>query len=132
MMSSMKKFFIFTVLLFCSGLIFAESKVYNLYDFYTDLPVIYTRCNDNEEISITAEIALAYNKNDTAALNEIKNRKIEIIDFLRSYFSKKTYAEIYGHKDLIQIEIRDYINEKILTQSRIREIIFIKLELLHL
>ena len=61
-----------------------------------------------------------------------RNRKIEIIDFLRSYFSKKTYAEIYGHKDLIQIEIRDYINEKILTQSRIREIIFIKLELLHL
>lgn len=132
MMSSMKKFFIFTVLLFCSGLIFAESKVYNLYDFYTELPVIYTRCNDNEEISITAEIALAYNKNDTAALNEIKNRKIEIIDFLRSYFSKKAYAEIYGHKDLIQIEIRDYINENILTQSRIREIIFIQLEMLHL
>jgi len=131
-MSSMKKFFIFTVLLFCSGLIFAESKVYNLYDFYTELPVIYTRCNDNEEISITAEIALAYNKNDTAALNEIKNRKIEIIDFLRSYFSKKAYAEIYGHKDLIQIEIRDYINENILTQSRIREIIFIQLEMLHL
>lgn len=95
------------------------------YDWYTSLDQIRTMSNDTTPASVTVTIALGYKKDDKQASTEITEKRIEIIDFLRRYFSSKTFVELsFEFEDILREEIRNQINDDILSNSKIRDVRF--------
>lgn len=94
-------------------------------DWYTSLPTVKTRTNDPIPASVLVDIALGYKTGDKVASTEITQRQIEIGDFLRRFFSQKTAEELNSrYEDKIRIEIRNSINDDILSNSKIRDVRF--------
>ena len=96
-----------------------------VYDWYTSLPQVRTTTSDSIPASVVVEVALGYKKDDKAASTEITERRIEITDFLRRFFSEKTVVELRPqNEEVLRQQIRDQINDDILSNSRIRDIRF--------
>ncbi|MDD7460471.1 MAG: flagellar basal body-associated FliL family protein [Spirochaetales bacterium] len=95
------------------------------YDWYTSLDQIRTSTSDAVPASVTVAIALGYKKDDKMASSEITERRIEIIDFLRRFFSEQTVEDLKPqNEELLRQQIRDQINDDILSNSRIRDVRF--------
>lgn len=95
------------------------------YDWYTSLDQIRTSTSDAVPASVSVTIVLGYKKDDKVASTEITARRIELIDFLRRFFSEKTVEELSPkNEDALKIDIRDQINDNILTKSKIRDVKF--------
>ena len=95
------------------------------YDWYTSLDQIRTLTSDANPASVSVTIALGYRKDDKQASTEITSRRIEIIDFLRRFFSEKTTEELRPqNEEMLKQQIRDQINDDILSNSRIRAVMF--------
>lgn len=98
-------------------------------DWYTSLATIRTRSADTVPASIVVDLALGYKQGDNAASTEITSRLVELNDFLRRYFAQKTYAELQPqYEENLKIEIRNAINDQILSSSKIRDIAFKQLD----
>ena len=97
-----------------------------IYDWYTSLGMIQTQTCDEQPATVRVDIALGYTKDDKKTSTEITQQTIPIKDFLRKYFSSKTAAELRNsnNEDALKIEIRNGINDKILSESKIRDISF--------
>lgn len=95
------------------------------YDWYTSLDQIRTSTSDPVPANVTVTIALGYQKDDRTAATEITERRIEIIDFLRRFFSEQTYEDLLPqNEEVLRQQIRDQINDDILSNSRIRDVRF--------
>lgn len=95
------------------------------YDWYTSLDQIRTSTSDPVPASVSVTIALGYKKEDKAASTEITERRIEIIDFLRRFFSEQTVEDLRPqNEEVLRQQIRDQINDDILSNSRIRDVRF--------
>ena len=100
-------------------------------DWYTSLGDIRTKTSDETPASVVVDIALGYKKDDKATSTEITQRSIELRDFLRRYFTEKTVAELKPQNEQkIKIELRNAINDEILSSSKIKDISFLKLDVL--
>lgn len=95
--------------------------------WYQSLGVLKVRTADRIPATLIVDIALGYTNNDKATPQEITARKVEIIDFLRFYFKKKTVAEL-KQEEKIKIEIRNEINDNILTNTKIKDVRFTQYE----
>ena len=97
-----------------------------IYDWYTSLGIIQTTTADDPPATVCVDVALAYKKDDKAASSEITARLVELKAFLRRYFSSKTAAELRNpnNEDALENEIKNGINDKILSSSRIRDVVF--------
>ena len=83
---------------------------------------------DNVPASLMVQVAFGYTSNDKSTPQEISARKVEITDFLRSYFQSKTVAEL-KQEDKIKIEIRNEMNDNVLTRNKIKDVRFTKYEI---
>ncbi len=96
-----------------------------VYYWYTSLDQIRTSTSDPVPASVSVTIALGYKKDDKMASSEITERRIEIIDFLRRFFSEQTVEDLKPqNEELLRQQIRDQINDDILSNSRIRDVRF--------
>lgn len=97
-----------------------------IFDWYTSLGIIQTKTNEDNPATVRVDVALAYKKDDTATSEEITKRTVEIKAFLRRYFSEKTAKELRNtnNEDEMENEIKNGINEKILTSGQIRDVVF--------
>ena len=97
-----------------------------IYDWYTSLGIIQTTTCDDPPATVRVDVALAYKKDDKATSTEITQRTVELKAFLRRYFSGKTAAELRNtnNEDALENEIKNGINDKILSSSRIRDVVF--------
>lgn len=103
---------------------FTEKR--EVYDWYTSLDQIKTTTSDPIPASVVIQVALGYKKDDKKASTEITQRTVEIRDFLRRYFSEKTSEDLKPqNEDKLKIEIRDQINDDILSDSKIKDIKFL-------
>ena len=99
--------------------------------WYTSLGAIRTKTSDDISASVVVDIALGYKKDDKATSTEITQRNIELKDFLRRYFTEKTIAELKPQNEQkLKIELRNAINDEILSTSKIRDISFLQLDVL--
>jgi flagellar FliL protein len=97
--------------------------------WYTSLGTIRTRTSDILPATVVVEAVLGYKTADNAASTEITARQVEIKDFLRRYFTEKTVEELGPrNEEKLRIEIRNYINDDILSNSKIRDIKFLQLD----
>lgn len=97
-----------------------------IFDWYTSLGIIQTATCDDPPASVRVDIALGYKKDDKATSTEITQRLVELKSFLRRYFSGKTAAELRNpnNEDALENEIKNGINDKVLSSSRIRDVVF--------
>ena len=99
-------------------------------DWYTSLGEIQTKTSDNSA-SVVVNVYLGYKKEDKVASAEITAQRIPIRDFLRRYFADKTPEELTPKiEEKLKIEIRNQINDTILSKSKIRSISFDKLNVI--
>ena len=100
-------------------------------DWYTSLQQIRTKTNDPIPASVLVDVVLGYKKDDKATSTEITSRNVEIRDFLRRYFTGKSSLELKpGNEEALRIEIRNTINDDILSTSRIKDVRFLSLEVI--
>lgn len=100
-------------------------------DWYTSLGAIRTKTSDDIPASVVVDIALGYKKDDKQCSTEITQRNIELKDFLRRYFTQKTIAELRPQNEQkLKIELRNEINDEILSSSKIKDISFLQLDVL--
>ena len=111
-------------------------KIYNLSYELKDLLVNNSRIvllnNLEEEMNNNDEVmALAYKKDDKATSTEITQRTVELKDFLRRYFTQKSAEELRPqNEENLKIEIRNAINDSILSSSKIKDVRFLKLRVI--
>lgn len=100
-------------------------------DWYTSLGQISTKTSDALPASVIVEVVLGYKKEDKAASTEITSRQIEIKDFLRRYFTEMTVNDLRPkNEDKRRIEIRNAINDDILSSSKIKDVRFLSLQVI--
>ncbi len=97
-----------------------------IFDWYTSLGLIQTSTCDDPPATVRVDVALAYKKDDKATSTEITQRTVELKSFLRRYFSGKTAAELRNpnNEDALENELKNGINDKILSSSKIRDVVF--------
>ncbi len=102
-----------------------------LLDWYSSLGSIRTKTNDQEPATVTVDVVLGYKKEDKATSTEITQRTIELKDFLRRYFTQKSADELAPqNEENLKIEIRNAINDSILSSSKIKDVRFMQLDVI--
>ncbi len=100
-------------------------------DWYRSLGIIKTRTGDEEAASVVVDIALGYKKDDKKCSTEITQRTVELKDKLRNYFAQKSKDELRPQdEDKLKIEIRNMINDDILSDSKIKSVSFQQLDVI--
>lgn len=96
-----------------------------IYDWYSSLGSIRTITCDDTPALVTVDVVLGYKKDDKAVSTEITSRNIEIVNFIRRFFEKKTVNDLKPeNEDTLREEIVKEINEKILTSTKIKDVRF--------
>ena len=102
-----------------------------LLSWYNSIGSIKTKTCDEVPASVIVEVVLGYKVDDKTTATEITQRQIEIKDFLRRYFTGKTTAELRPNNEAkLQMEIRNTINDDILSTSRIKDVKFLQLDVI--
>ena len=100
-------------------------------DWYTSLGQVSTKTSDALPASVIVEVVLGYKQADKAASTEITQRQIEIKDYLRRYFTELSVEDLRPrNEEKRRIEIRNAINDDILSSSKIRDVRFLSLQII--
>ena len=100
-------------------------------DWYTSLGLIQTRTMEANPAQVRVDVVLGYKKEDKATSTEITQRTVELKDFLRRYFTQKTAEELRPqNEENLKIEIRNAINDSILSSSKIRDVRFMQMDVI--
>ena len=100
-------------------------------DWYTSLGLIQTRTMEANPASVRVDVVLGYKKEDKATSTEITQRTVELKDFLRRYFTQKTADELRPqNEENLKIEIRNAINDTILSSSKIKDVRFMQMDVI--
>ncbi len=91
--------------------------------WYQAIGILKVYTADRIPATLIVDVALGYTNNDKSTPQELSARKVEIIDFLRSYFKGKTTAEL-RQEEKIKIEIKHEINDNVLTKNKIKDVRF--------
>lgn len=100
-------------------------------DWYSSLGSIRTKTSDVNPSSVIVDVVLGYKKDDKATSTEITQRTVELKDFLRRYFTQKSADELRPqNEEGLRIEIRNAINDSILSSSKIKDVRFMQLDVI--
>jgi flagellar FliL protein len=99
--------------------------------WYTSVGQIRTKTSDTLAASVMVDCVLGYKKDDKTTATELTSRQVELKDYLRRYFSEKTMADLSPrNEEKLRIEIRNAINDDILSTSKIRDVRFLTLDVI--
>lgn len=102
-----------------------------VYAYFDPIGPIITRTKDAANYSVTVEMVLGYDLEDVAASSELSNRKPELIDFVRSYFTGKYAAEMQPENEVrLKQDIKEILNTRFLDTAKVRIILFNKLDVM--
>jgi flagellar protein FliL len=98
-------------------------------DWYSSLGTMRMKTSDENPANVVVEVVLGYKKDDKNTSAEISQRTIELKDFLRRYFTQKTADDLKPqNEENLKIEIRNAINDNILSTSKIKDVKFLTLD----
>ncbi len=100
----------------------------DILQWFQAIGTIKVRSADRIPATVLVDVAFGYTNNDKTTPQELSARKVEIIDFLRNYFENKTVTEL-KQEEKIKIEIRNEINDNILTKNKIKDVRFTKYDI---
>jgi flagellar FliL protein len=100
-------------------------------NWYQAIGSIRTRTSDAIPASVNVDTVFGYSTDDKVAPMELTQRQVEIKDMLRRYFTEKMKDELTPkNEDKLRIEIRNRMNDEILTTSKIRDVRFLTLDVM--
>jgi flagellar FliL protein len=100
---------------------------------YTLIGQVTTRTRDKIVTNVTVEVILQYDLNNAAAATELTQRQYDLRDFVRQYFSGKSAAELTPDKEpVLKNEIREILNTRILDTAKVRNVLFLKLDVMEM
>ncbi|MEM9423987.1 MAG: flagellar basal body-associated FliL family protein [Spirochaetota bacterium] len=102
-----------------------------IYTYYDQIPDLRTRTADASPRSVTVKIELGYDGEVFLNLSEeLTQRKPQLTDFFRKYFSSRTARELGGtNEDRVKEELKMMINE-LLQNGKIEEVVFTDFQVL--
>jgi flagellar FliL protein len=100
------------------------------YNYYDMIGSITTRTKDFPTAStVTVEMIIGYDLNDLNASSELVNRRYELRDFTRRFFTGKYASDLVPEREEeLKKEIREMLNTRFLDTARARIILFNKLD----
>jgi flagellar FliL protein len=100
------------------------------YSYYDQIGVITVNTKDYPVAStVTVEMIIGYDMGDQASSLELVNRRWEIRDFVRRYFTGKYAAELApDREEELKKDIREALNTRFLDTARARLILFNRLD----
>ncbi|MCL2214800.1 MAG: flagellar basal body-associated FliL family protein [Treponema sp.] len=82
-------------------------------------------------VSVTVDMIIGYDLDDTTASQELISRRYELRDFVRRYFRQKTAAELVPEREeTLKAEIREMLNTRFLDSRGARVILFNRLDVM--
>jgi|TergutMp193P3_1026864.scaffolds.fasta_scaffold00529_12 flagellar FliL protein len=104
-----------------------------VYSMYTQLGSITTRTKDPISSSVTVDMVIGYDMDDSDAATELINRQYELRDFVRRYFTGKYAAELVPEREEeLKKDIREQLNTRFLDTARARIILFTRLDVMEM
>jgi flagellar FliL protein len=102
------------------------------YSYYDTIGTVTTRTKDYPvTASVTVEMILGYDLGDQPASLELVQRRWEIRDFTRRYFSGKYAAELApDREEELKKDIREQLNTRFLDNARVRIVLFNRLDVM--
>ena len=97
--------------------------------YYSAVGAVKAFTKDVIPATVIANVELGYPQNDKTTSQELTARLVELKDFLRFYFQSKTIAEL-KQEEKIKIEIRNQINDNILSKSKIKAVAFTQYDII--
>ena len=97
--------------------------------YYSAIGAVKALTSDVVPATVVANVELGYPQNDKTTSQELTARLVELKDSLRSYFQNKTVAEL-RQEEKIKIEIRNEINDNILSKSKIKAVAFTQYDII--
>jgi flagellar FliL protein len=103
------------------------------YQMFTQIGLIRTRTRDTSPYSVVVDMVIGYDMNDKTAQNELTTRLYELRDFVRSFFSGKSAAELQPSNEArLKQEIMEALNTRVLDSSKARIVLFNQLDLMEM
>jgi flagellar FliL protein len=103
------------------------------YASYTLIGQVTTRTRDRMVTNVTVDMILQYDLNNNAAATELTARQYDLRDFVRQYFSGKYAADLGPENELrLKNEIREILNTRFLDTAKIRNVLFLKLDVMEM
>ena len=88
------------------------------------------KMNNADGAAVSAAVVLGYKLDDKATATDIKAHDVELREYLRRFFMGKSSAELSPtNEDNLEMEIRNGINDFILSSSKIRAVKFQSLDI---
>ena len=97
--------------------------------YYSAIGSVKAFTRDVVPATIIVNVELGYPQNDKTTSQELTGRLVELKDFLRGYFQSKTIAEL-KQEEKIKIEIRNQINDNILSKSKVKAVAFTQYDII--
>ena len=95
------------------------------YSYYDSLGKMTFKTRDTVGYNVSVEMIIGYNLNDSDAGMELINRRYELMDFMRRYFSGKYAAELAPEREEeLKRDIREQLNTRFLDTARAQLILF--------
>ncbi|MDR1930613.1 MAG: flagellar basal body protein FliL [Treponema sp.] len=83
--------------------------------------------------TVVVDMVIGYDMNNNAAQTELTSRVVSLRDFTRNYFSGKFYTDLSPENEgVLKQEIREILNTRYLDTAKVREIYFIKLDVMEI
>jgi flagellar FliL protein len=104
-----------------------------VYAYYTDIGSVMVNTKDTgaTKYSVTVVMNIGYDLEDQAASAELISRKVELRDFVRTFFQGKYAADLVPEKnEQLRQEIREILNTRFLDTAKVRSIMFDKLDVM--
>lgn len=98
--------------------------------YYGGIDAVQTNFAGQPVGTVRIKVHLGYSQNDKDTPSEIAARSIEIQDFLLSFFKNKSFAELDKNEEAIKIEVRNLINDNILTKGKIKRVMVTQYDLI--
>ncbi|MDR0909483.1 MAG: flagellar basal body protein FliL [Spirochaetaceae bacterium] len=96
-----------------------------IYVFFTTIGAVRTRTADPVPYSVNVQMNVGYDEGDNATSTELNGRIYELRDFVRTFFAEKTAAELApANQARLKQEIIEYLNTRLLSNSKVRIITF--------
>ena len=101
------------------------------YAYYELIGPVTVRTRDVINYSATVDMILGYDLGNNAAQTELTSRRYELQDFVRSYFTRKTAAELAPENETrLKKDIMEILNTRFLDKAKVRVILFRRLDVM--
>ena len=102
-----------------------------IYDWYESLAQINVKTAESPSALVHVQVSLGYKKSNKAACTEIENRRIEIVDMLRRFFSEQTANDFKPqNEENLRKNIKDKLNKIIFNEPIITDVLFTQLDVI--